>query len=107
MDSIRDKSCIVGVGETALTHGSGKTALELMLEASVKAIIDAGLKHNDIDGIIAPPVGASAEQFAANLGIEDLRYALTVHMGGASPVDSIQSAAMAVACGIAHTVLIP
>jgi acetyl-CoA acetyltransferase len=107
MGAIRDKACIVGVGETAFTHGSGQTSLELMLEASVNAIVDAGLKHNQIDGIIAPQVGAPAEQFAANLGIEALRYAVTVYMGGASPVASIQSAAMAIACGIANTVLIP
>jgi hypothetical protein len=33
--------------------------------------------------VIAPQIGAEVEQFAANLGIEDFRYALTVHMSGA------------------------
>lgn len=51
-----------------------------MLEASVNAIHDAGLSPHDIDGIVGPPVGAPAEPFAANLGIEDLRYAATVHI---------------------------
>jgi acetyl-CoA acetyltransferase len=107
MDSLKDKGCIVGVGESTFSRGSGKTELRLMLEASLNAINDAGLKPHDIDGIIGPPIGAPAEHFAANLGIEDLRYATTVHMGGASPVVSVQSAAMAVACGIANNVLIP
>jgi 3-oxoacyl-[acyl-carrier-protein] synthase III len=107
MYSLKDKACIVGVGESAFSRGSGKTELALMLEASVNAIADAGLKPHDIDGIIGPPLGATAEHFAANLGIEDLRYATTVHMGGASPVVSLQSAALAVACGIATHVLIP
>jgi acetyl-CoA acetyltransferase len=107
MESIKDKACIVGVGETAYTRGSGKSDLMLMLEASVNAISDAGLSPHDVDGIIAPPLPSTAEHFAANLGIEDLRYATTVHMGGASPVASLQSAAMAVAHGVATHVLVP
>ncbi len=107
MDTLKDKACIVGVGESAFTRGSGKTELRLMLEASLAAIGDAGLKPHDIDGIVGPPIGSVAEHFAANLGIEDLRFATTVHMGGASPVVSLQAAAMAVASGIATNVLIP
>jgi 3-oxoacyl-[acyl-carrier-protein] synthase III len=101
MYSLKDQACIVGVGETTFTRGSGKTDLALMLEASMKAISDAGLKPHDIDGIIPPPLPSTAEHFAANLGVEDLRYSVTVHMGGASPVTSLQSAAMAIACGVA------
>ncbi len=108
MDSIRDKACIAGVGETPYTRGSGKTDLALMLEASLNAISDAGLDPHDIDGIMAPPLAFTpAEQFAANLGIPDLRYAATVQMGGASPVAAVQTAAMAVACGVARNVLVP
>jgi acetyl-CoA acetyltransferase len=107
MFSLKDTACIAGVGETAFTRGSGKSDLTLMLEASMNAIRDAGLTPHDIDGIIPPPLAVSAEQFAANLGIEDLRYAVTVHMGGASPVTALQSATMAVSCGVAKNVLIP
>jgi acetyl-CoA acetyltransferase len=107
MDTLKDKACIVGVGESAFTRGSSKTELRLMLEASLAAIGDAGLKPHDIDGIVGPPIGSVAEHFAANLGIEDLRFATTVHMGGASPVVSLQAAAMAIAGGIATNVLIP
>jgi acetyl-CoA acetyltransferase len=108
MYTLKDQSCIVGVGETAFTRGSNTSAFTLMLEASMKAIADAGLAPHDVDGIIPPPMpSATAEHFAANLGIEDLRYAATVHMGGASAVTALQSAALAVAFGVAKNVLIP
>ena len=42
MDSLKDKACIVGVGESAFSRGSGKTELRLMLEASLAALNDAG-----------------------------------------------------------------
>src|SRR5438067_2807705 len=107
MYSLKDKACIAGVGESAFSRGSGKTELRLMLDASIAAINDAGLKPHDIDGIVGPPLGATAEHFAANLGIEDLRYATTVHMGGASPVVALQSAAMPVAFGVADCAPVP
>ena len=91
--SLSDKSAITGVGETAFVKGTEKTAVDMMLEASRKAIADAGLKPSDIYGMVPPPIYTTSEEMAANLGIEVLRYASTVHMGGASPTTALQNAA--------------
>lgn len=101
-----NQSAIVGIGETNYTKGTQRTAVDLMLEAARVAIDDAGLTPNDIDGIIPPPVITCSEELAANLGIPLVRYATTVHMGGASPTAAIQNAAIAIAAGVAKTVLI-
>ena len=102
----KDKAAIVGIGETEYTKGTQKTSVDMMLEAARNAIADAGLTPQDVDGMVPPPVYTTAEELAANLGIPVLRYASTVNMGGASPTAAIQNAAIGIATGVAHTVLI-
>ena len=104
--SFSDKSAIVGIGQTEYVKGTEKTAVHMMLEASISAIADAGLKPSDIDGLVTPPVYTTSEELAANLGMDVLRFASTVHMGGASPTAALQNAAMVVAAGIADNVLV-
>ncbi|MDP1821203.1 MAG: hypothetical protein Q8K58_15090 [Acidimicrobiales bacterium] len=106
MASFSGAAAVVGVAETDYVRGSDQTVPELILSASMAAIADAGLTPADVNGIIPPPGFLSPEEIAANLGIPELRYSVTLHMGGASPTASLQSAAMAIANGVADVVLI-
>jgi acetyl-CoA acetyltransferase len=106
---LKDKACIVGIGETAYCRkpGSGLSEESLQLHASVAALRDAGLRGSQIDGVLAFPNVGKCEAFAASLGSENLRFAAIIHMGGAAPVASLRLAAMAVVSGAANHVLIP
>ena len=105
--TLRDKACVTGIGETAYMRGSPKTAFELQIESSLKAIADAGLTPKDIDGII--PIGlvsGTADDFIDNFGLPDLRFSALIPHGGASPAMALQCAAAAVAGGVCNHVLI-
>ncbi len=109
MINLQNQACIVGIGETRYVRkpGSGLSQLGIQLQAAAAAVADAGLSLADVDGVMPFPNLGSAEELAANLGIENLRFAATVNTGGAAPVASLRIAAMAVCTGAASAVLIP
>jgi acetyl-CoA acetyltransferase len=104
--SLHEHGAVTGVGETEYMRGTDRTPLSLQLEASLKAIDDAGLKPTDIDGVIPYGLGAVAEDFVTNFGISDLRFSATTPMGGASAVAAIQCAVAAIHAGICNHVLL-
>jgi len=105
-DLLSGSCAIVGVGETGYHRDEPRSGFDLVLDACAAAIRDAGLRPSDINGVLPPEGHISNEEISAQLGICDVRYSTTVHMGGASPTASLQSAAMAIATGVADTVLV-
>ena len=104
---LRDQTCVTGIGETAYSRGATRSAFEMQLEASLKAVADAGLTPKDLDGVI--PIGivsGTADDFIDNFGIPDLRFSALIPHGGASPTMALQAAAAAIAGGICNHVLI-
>lgn len=103
---VSGRAAIVGVGETEFYRGADESVEHLILRAALAATRDAGLEPSRIDGVIPPAGIMTSEEIAANLGIRELKYSTTVHLGGASPVAALQSAAMVVSAGVCEAVLL-
>ena len=100
---------IAGVGTTAFGKTPGKTTYDLNLEAIRAAVVDAGLRKEDIDGIVCkhPTTGfvsIYAAKVAALAGIEPLVCA-TIDQAGATAIGAIQYACMAIEAGLATTIV--
>jgi len=59
MASLKDKYCIVGVGETEYSKHSGRSTRAMAVEAARKAMVDAGLSAKDVDGMMSYQGGDS------------------------------------------------
>ncbi|MEE8470642.1 MAG: lipid-transfer protein [Dehalococcoidia bacterium] len=104
-DSLKDKACIVGVGETEYSKSSGRSEMRLALEAITLACEDAGISPKEIDGIVRFSVdGNQVDDIARNLGLDNLRFFPEVFFGGGAGCGTVQMAAMAVALGKANCV---
>ncbi len=97
---------ISGVGQTAYTRSSGRTEAALAFEAILAASRDAGIRVEDIDGVITHPFSISPEEIVSGLRLPQLHFNCAIHMGGAGAVASLQHAVLAVESGVASNVLI-
>ena len=59
VSGLKDKYCIVGVGETAYSRHSGRSTRSLGAEAVRKAINEAGLDPTQVNGMLCYHVGDS------------------------------------------------
>jgi len=101
---------IVGAGETDLGVVVDRGPMELGAESVQKAVKDAGLNLNQIDGLITcnslvHPVMYHAEATAEYLGIEP-RHCMAVGTGGGTTFTAIRYAAAAIQTGLAHMVVV-
>ena len=104
---LHDSCAIVGIGHTAYTRGTEKSAVELHLEAGLAAIEDAGLAPGEIDAVLPYELaGLTAEDFIVNLGLSGIRFRATVRAGGSSFLRSVQAGCLAIIGGVATHVLL-
>jgi hypothetical protein len=100
--SLRGKVAVVGVAESDLGEvGPGFTPLDLIGQATLHALEDAGLDKSDVDGLFS----ASAHYHMPTLSVGEYlgirpRYSDATSMGGSSFVSHLLHAATAIEAGL-------
>jgi len=101
---MRDKTAISGVG-LMIGDFPERTPLSLAVEAYQRALADAGMKREDVDGIIQLSYGSDYDRFLEAVG-SDVRYANQGWTHGRFIAPMLQQAAMVVAMGLAKAVAV-
>jgi acetyl-CoA acetyltransferase len=100
------QTAIVGIGATEFSKASGRSELQLALEACVAACEDAGVEPSQVNGLSTFTMETNPEsEILRGLGIPELTHFSRIHFGGGAPCATVQYAAMAVASGAADYVL--
>ncbi len=106
MTGLSGKAAIVGIGATEFSKESGRSELQLSVEATLAALADCGLTPADVDGLVTFTMDTTSEiALARELGLGDLRFFSRINYGGGAACGTVQQAAMAVATGIAGVVV--
>ncbi|MGK5556148.1 thiolase C-terminal domain-containing protein [Actinomadura kijaniata] len=107
MTGFRDRTAIVGVGYTPFSRDSGVSTLTLAADAILAALDDAGLTVDDVDALATHRVGDSTPPWvvAPALGVPEVSWYLDQFGGGSVSHSVVAQAAMAVASGVAETVV--
>jgi len=105
--SLRGETAVVGVGLTEFGGLPGHTHMEIMAKAIDKAITDAGIQKDEIDGIFSANFVEMLTPLtvAEYLGINPT-YMDGTNTGGSVFVNSMQSAAAALSLGLCNVALI-
>ncbi|MFF5212821.1 lipid-transfer protein [Streptosporangium sp. NPDC000396] len=106
MVSFSGSTAVAGIGATEFSKQSGRSELQLAAEAVFAALDDAGLSPADVDGLVTYTQDTNQEiAVAREVGIGDLSFFSRVHYGGGAACGTVLQAAMAVATGVARTVV--
>ena len=101
---------IVGIGESEIGTVPHKNPMQLHADATKAALEDCGLDKGDIDGVLTAGITNPMEimhsvLLSEYLGVQP-RFTTSMHIGGATQIQLVISAANAIHCGMADVVLI-
>ena len=108
--TLRGQTAIIGAGLSAVGRVPGKSALALAADAAGKALAEAGIDKREVDGVLSSAAFASpfhrfSVAFSEYLGIQPT-FSNTLQVSGATAATMFNSAAAAIASGLAETVLV-
>jgi acetyl-CoA acetyltransferase len=110
MHSLRGKTAIVGAADTAVGKVPDLSPTELCVDAALRALADAGIDKDEVDGLVTCQSMAEPHMYHAETVAEYLqifpRYCVTANAGGGTTFSTIRNAAAAISLGICETVLI-
>ena len=112
-EPLERRAVISGIGQSEVGRRLGRSDIDLTVEAAVRAMADAGLSRDDIDGLATyPGMGTGTPGFAGPTTPElqdALGLSLNWHDGGGegpAQMRAVIVAALAVAAGLARHVLV-
>jgi acetyl-CoA acetyltransferase len=107
------RAVLTGAGKSQVGRRLGRTGLDLTLEAVLRAIADAGLSIDDVDGIASYPgpgvpdagfSGATVQEVRNALGLRSRWYVSAMETAG--QIGPAIEACMAVSLGLANHVVV-
>jgi acetyl-CoA C-acetyltransferase len=104
------QACITGAGNTAFGRAEGRGPLDLMSEAAERALVDAGLKRGDVDGVLCGYATTLPHLMLSTLFCErfslEPAYAHGLQCGGATGAAMLMLARELVHAGRCRNVLV-
>ena len=100
------RAAIVGIGSMEFSKDTGRAERALAAAAVKRAVDDAGLKPADVDGLVTFTIDQNEEvDVARAVGCNDISLYSRVPYGGGAATGTLLQATMAVATGVAETVV--
>lgn len=97
---------IAGIGQTEFSTNSGRSELQLAVEAISAAIADAGIDFDEIDGLVRYTWDNTSEAAILNaLGLPRLTYYGETEFGGVNCCGAIAQASAAIEAGLAECIV--
>jgi acetyl-CoA acetyltransferase len=98
--TIRGRTAVVGIGQTAFGKGLPDSELSLACQAISMALDDAGIAPSAVDGLVSFTMEPNREvEVARNVGLGDITFFTQVGYGGGAACGTIGQAAMAIVTG--------